>query len=140
MTQVQAVATNRTNPKTKDDDALARIRVATQQLHAAISDAATKRGEAMKSELKTIPAKAKAVVESVKASLGTQSDVTKTHLMEAIKCLESTEKHVAEGLNASGHAFEASVRQAIGDAHAAARRISEAVAAKRAAESTNTHP
>jgi len=139
MTQVHKAVEHRTNPKTKDPDPLARVRVAAQELHGALSDAAAKRGEAMKSDLQAIPAKAKAVAASLKESLGVQGEATKKHLEEAAKYLETTEKHVAHSLKATGHAFDTSVRQAVADARAAAQKISEAVAAKRTVESTKTH-
>jgi hypothetical protein len=93
----------------------------------------------MKSDWQAIPAKAKAVAASLKESLGVQGEATKKHLEEAAKYLETTEKHVAHSLKATGHAFDTSVRQAVADARAAAQKISEAVAAKRTVESTKTH-
>ena len=138
MTQVHKAAEHRTNPKTKEQDPLARVRAAAQELHGAISDAAAKRGEEMKSDWQAIPKKAKAVTASVKESLDAQSEATKKHLAEALKYLEATEKHVGESLKATGHAFEASVRQAMVDAHAAVQKVSEALAAKRAAHAVHS--
>jgi len=140
MTHVHKATEPRTNKaKTKEPDALARVRVAAQELHGALTDVAAKRGDAMKAEWEAIPKKAKAVTASVKGSLGEQSEATKKHLEEAIKFLETTEKHVAASLKTSGHELEASVRHAVADARAAVQKISEAVAAKRSAESTRTH-
>lgn len=93
----------------------------------------------MKADLQAIPQKAKAVMASIKESLGVQSEATKKHLAEAFTFLEATEKHIAEGLKTTGRAFETSVRQAVANAHAATQKVSEAVAAKRTAESTHSH-
>jgi hypothetical protein len=139
MTQVHKAEEARTNPKTNAIDPLARVRVAAQELHGALSDAASKRGEVMKAELQSIPKKATAVMASVKESLSAQSDVTRKHLEEALKFLETTEKHAAASLENTGHAFETSVRRAVADARGAAQKVSEAVAAKRSAESTKSH-
>ena len=137
---VQKTDDARTKPKAKGNDSLDRVRTAAQELHGALSDAAAKRGEAMKADLQSIPPKAKAVAESLKESLGAQSEAIKEHLTEAVRHLEATQKHVADSLKSTGHAFEASVRRAVVEAHASVRQISDAVAAKRTAESTHTHP
>jgi hypothetical protein len=94
----------------------------------------------MKADLQAILPKAKAVAASLKESLGAQNEAIKKHLVDAVQHVEATQKHVAESLKATGHAVEASVRQAVADAHAAVQKISEAVAAKRTAESTHAHP
>ncbi len=139
MTQVTKVVEPQTSPKGNAKDSLKLIRAAAQQLHGAITDATAKRAEAMKADLEAIPQKAKAVAESVKVSLGEQSKPAKKHLTDALKYIEATQKHVAESLKTTGHALEASVQQAVADAHSAARKISEAVAAKSTTESTHSH-
>ena len=121
---------------TKVKDALDHVRASAQQLHAAISDAAAKRGGAIKADLEAVGQKAKAVKESVNGSIGAQNEATKKHLKEAVAQLEGAQKHVAEGLKSTGHTFQTSVRQTLADARAAAQQISEAVAAKRSAAST----
>ena len=126
------MATMDTNVK----DALDNVRIAAQGLHAAISDAAAKRGGVTKADLEAFAQKAKAVTESAKASLGAQQEATKKHLTEAVGKLEATQKHVAEGLKSSGEAFQTSIKQALADARASAQKVSEAVAAKRSAAST----
>jgi len=118
---------------------LSQIRAAAQQLHGAISDAAAKRGGAVRADLEAVGQKAKAVTESVKASIGVQNDATKKHLKEAVTDLEGVQKHVAEALKNSGHAFQGSIRKTLADARASVQKVSEAVAAKRFAESTKTH-
>ena len=122
------------DPKVKD--ALDHIRAATQQLHAAISDAAAKRGGDIKADLSAIPQKAKAAADSLKSSMGAQNTAAKKHLADAITHLEATQKHAAESLKTSGAAMQAAVKGALSEARAAAQKASEAVAATRAAQST----
>jgi hypothetical protein len=117
---------------------LDQIRAAAQQLHGVISDAAAKRGGAIKADLEAVGQKAKSVTESVKASIGVQNEVTKKRLQEAVADLEAVQKHSAEALKNSGQAFQASIRQTLADARASVQKVSEAVAAKRSAESTKT--
>jgi uncharacterized protein YqgV (UPF0045/DUF77 family) len=124
-----------TNMTSKDLD---QVRAAAQQLHAAISDAAAKRGGAIKTDLEGVGQKAKSVTDSVKATIGAQNEATKKRLQEAVADLEAVQKHSAEALKNSGQAFQASVRQTLADARASVQKVSEAVAAKRSAESTKT--
>ena len=114
------------------------VRAAAQELHGAISDAAAKRSGAVKSDLEAVGQKAKAVTESLKASIGVQNEATKKHLKEAVTDLEALQKHAAEAVKNSGPAFQASIRQTLADARASVQKVSEAVAAKRSAESTKT--
>jgi hypothetical protein len=120
----------------KVKDALDQLRADTQELHGKISDAAAKRGGAIKADLEAVSQKAKAVRESVKGSIGAQHEATKKHLAEAVTHLEATQKHAAEALKSSGQAFQTSVGHALADARASVQKVSEAVAAKRSAEST----
>jgi len=140
MTQIHKALEHRTNPKLRDQDPLARVRTAAQELHGAISDAAARRGEEIKFDLEAIPKKARAVTTSLKASLDLQGEATEKHLTEAVKYLEATEQHVADSLKTTGHAFETSVRQAVVDAHAAVQKVSEALAAKRTARAVHYRP
>ena len=117
---------------------LGEIRAAAQQLHGAISDAAAKHGGAVRADLEAVGHQAKAVTESVKASIVEQNNATKKHLKEAVTDLEGVQKHVAEALKSSGHAFQGSIRKTLADARASVQKVSEAVAAKRSAESTKT--
>jgi hypothetical protein len=117
---------------------LDQIRAAAQQLHAAISDAAAKRGGAIKSDLEAVGQKAKSVTDSVKASIAAQNETTKKRLTEAVTDLEAVQKHAAEGLKGSGQALQASIRQTLADARASVQKVSEALAAKRSTESTKT--
>jgi hypothetical protein len=118
---------------TKVKDALDHIRASTQELHGAISDAAAKRGGAVKADLETVPQKAKAISDSLKGSMSTQSDAAKKSMGEAVKFLDATQKSINDGLKSSGQTFANSVRQGLSDARAAAQKVSEALAASRSA-------
>lgn len=120
---------------TKMKDALDHAREAAQELHGRISDAMAKRGGATKPELETISQKAKAAVESIKASMSAQHDASKKHLMDAVTDLEAAQKHAADSLKSSGQIFETKIRQTLVDARAGVDKISEAIAAKRSAQS-----
>jgi hypothetical protein len=119
-------------------DALDHVRAATQELHGAISDAASKRGGATKADLEAFVQKAKAVTESAKGSIATQNEAAKKDLAEAVTHLEAVQKHVGESLKSSGQAFQTSIQKAVADARASAQKVSEAVAAKRSATSKQT--
>jgi hypothetical protein len=119
-------------------DGLDKVRAASQELHGAISDAASKRGEAAKADFAAIPQKVAAVRESLKGSMAGQNEAAKKHLAGAATDLEAAQKHATEGLKTTGKAFQTSVRQTLADARASAQKVSEAVAAKRSAESTKT--
>jgi hypothetical protein len=123
---------------TKVKDAVDQVRTAAQELHKAISDAAAKTGGAAKADLQAVQQKAKAATDSIKGSLGAQNAATKKSLTEAVTYLEATGKHAAEGVKSSGKEFQTSVRQTIADARAAVQKVSEAVAAKRTAESAQS--
>jgi fructose-specific phosphotransferase system component IIB len=120
------------DPKVKD--ALDDVRAAAQQLHAAVSDAAAKRNEAIKADFQAIPPKAKAVMDSIKGSIGAQNEVAKKRLTEALTHLEATKKHADESLKNTGQAFQTSVTQTLADARAAVEKVTEAVAAKRSTQ------
>ena len=124
--------------ETNVKDALDHVRAATQELHGAISDAVAKRGGATKADLEAFKQKAKAATESAKGSLSTQHEAAKKKLSEAVTHLEATQKHITESLKSSGNALQTSIKQALADARASAQKVSEAVAAKRAATSTKT--
>jgi len=124
--------------ETQIKDALGHIRADVQALHGAISDAASKRGGVIKADIEVIPQKAKTVAESIKSSMSAQKDATKKALAEAVTHLEATQKHASESLKSSGQAFQTSIREALDDTRSAARKVSEAVAAKRSAESTKS--
>jgi hypothetical protein len=126
------------NMNTGSNKDLDQIRAAAQALHGAISDAAAKRGGAIKADLEGVGQKAKSVAESVKASIGAQNEATKKRLKEAVTDLEAVQKHAAGGLKNSGEAFQASIRQTLADARASVQKVSEAIAAKRSTESTKT--
>ena len=117
----------------KMSEALNDIRAAAQKLHAAISDAASKRSGDMKADLAAIPAKAKAVSDSIKSTMTTQNETVKKQLTDAAANLQATQNALTDSMKASGQAFQTSVRQALNDARAAVQKISEAVATQRSA-------
>ena len=123
---------------TQVKDAVDQVRSATQQMHKAISDAAAKRGGAVKADLQAVPPMAKAAIDSIKGSMATQNEAAKKRLAEAVTYLEATGKHAADGVKSSGKEFQTAVRQTIADARAAVQKVSEAVAANRTAESTQS--
>ena len=123
-------------PDTQVKDAVDKARAAAQELHRAISDAAAKRGGAAKADLEAVPQMAKAAIESIKGSVAGQNEAAKKRLAEAVTYLEATRKHAADGVKSSGKEFQTAVRQTIADARAAVQKVSEAVAAKRTAAST----
>jgi hypothetical protein len=112
-------------------DALENARVAAQDLHRALSDAAAKRGGAIKADLEAVPLKVKAIAASITASLDAQNAAAKNSLGEAVSYLEATGTHAADALKTSGHAALASIQHAVSDARASVQKISEAVAEKR---------
>jgi fructose-specific phosphotransferase system component IIB len=122
----------------KVKDALDHVRAGAQELHGAISDAAAKRGGAVKADLEAVPQKAKAITDSIKGSIGTQNEATKKHLTEAATYLGAVQNHAAEALKSSGNEFQTSVRKALADARASVQHISEAVAASRSAKPSTT--
>jgi hypothetical protein len=116
---------------TKVKDALDHVHAAMQDLHKAISDAATKHGGAVKADLEAFAHKIKAIAESLKGSIGTQHEAVKHYLREAVTHLEATEKHIAEALKASGHALQIAIGHALAQARASVEKVSEAIAARR---------
>ena len=121
---------------TQVKDAVDQVRSATQQLHKAISDAAAKRGGAVKADLQAVPQMAKAAADSIRGSMAAQNDAAKKRLTQAVTSLEAAGKHAADGVKSTGKEFQTAVRQTIADARAAAQKVSEAVAAKRMSGAT----
>src|SRR4029077_3963207 len=87
-----------TMPDTEVKDAVDQVRSATQQLHKAISDAAAKRGGAVRADLQAVQQQAKAAIESIKSSVAGQNEAAKKQLAEAVTYLEATGKHAAAGV------------------------------------------
>ena len=123
---------------TRVKDALDNARVAAQDLHRALSDAAGKSGGAVRADLEAVPPKVRAIAASIAASLDAQNAAAKTSLGEAATYLEATGAHVADALKSSGHAALTSIQHAVADARASVQKISEAVAEKRSPASA-TH-
>ena len=121
--------------ETKATDPLSKARAAAQDLHAALSDAASKRGGAAKADLEAVQAKTRTLIDSLKTSVSTQDEAARKYINEAMVNLESARKHAVEGAKSFGETFQGSVRKALADARASAQSISEALAEERAANS-----
>jgi len=123
----------------RTDSDLAQVRKAAQQLHAAISDAAAKQGGAAKADIESLTQKAKAVRDSLKASVSAQDEVTKKHLNAAAAALDALQKHIAEAVKSSGRELHTSMRKTLADARASAQQVSEAIAMQRSTQSSKSH-
>jgi exonuclease VII small subunit len=132
----QALSSVKTGADTKVKDAPEHVRAATQELHASISDAVTKKGGATKADLEAFGQKVKTVTQSAKSTIGTPTEAAKKHLNDAVTKLEATQKQVNESLKTSGEAFQTSARKVLADARASVQKVSEALAAARSAASS----
>jgi gas vesicle protein len=122
--------------ETKVKDAIDNLRSAAQDLHKQITDAAAKKSGATKADLTALTEKAKSLVQSAKASINTQQGNVAKHLTDAVKHLEATQANLSDSLKATGTAVDTSVKKVLAEARASAQKLSEAVADKRAANST----
>jgi len=116
-------------------DPLSKARAAAQDLHATLSDAASRRSGAAKADLEAVQAKTRTLIDSLKTSVSAKDEAARKHIDEAMMNLESARKHAAEGAKSFGEAFHGSVRKALAEARASAQNISEAIAEQRAANS-----
>ena len=121
--------------ETKNTDPLINARAAAQDLHAQLSDAASKQGGAAKAGLEAIQEKTRTLIESLKTSVKPQQEAARQYINEAVANLESARKYVADGAKSFGEAFQGSVRKALDEARASAQNISEALAEQRASSS-----
>jgi hypothetical protein len=121
------------NAKVKD--AVDSLRSAAQELNKEISDAAAKKSGATKADFAALAEKAKGVAQSAKASMDSQHANVTNHMKDAVKHLEATQASLADSMKAHGAALDTSVKKVIAEARASVQKISEAVAAKRAANS-----
>jgi ABC-type transporter Mla subunit MlaD len=135
---MQAVNPAPTKADTQVKTALDHARVAAQELHGAISDAVAKRGGATKADLEAFGQKLKAITESAKTSASSRNAAVKKHVDDAVTQLEATQKHVNDGLKASGDKVQTAVRQTLADVRTSVQKISEAVAAQRSAASSKS--
>jgi hypothetical protein len=113
-------------------DALDHARVAAQELHAALTDAAAQHGAVVKDDLAALPAKTRAIADSLGHSLEIQNVFARQAIGEAVTYLDATQTHIAAALKSSGLVAEGLIRSAILDARDSVQKISEAVAARRA--------
>jgi hypothetical protein len=119
--------------------ALAHVRASAQELHAALSDAAAKQGGALTADIVAAASQAKALGESIKASLGDQSEEAIRHLKVAMTSLGAVQRHTGAALKLSGQAFEDAVRQSVGEARACALEVSVALAEMRSIDAAKAH-
>ena len=124
-TQLKAEA-----PRASVKDALDHAHAAAQELHAALSAAAARRGGASIDDLEAIPLKTRAIVDTIKNSLSAHNAATKKSLGEAVTYLEGTGKHAAAALKTSGTVAEHWILRAIADARASVQKLSQVVAEK----------
>jgi hypothetical protein len=120
-------------------DALDHARQSAQDLHAALTDAATRRGGVLKADLAALPDQARAIERSVRHSLAAQNVITKQAINEAVATLHATHLHIAAALASSGQAAQTLIQQSIFDARVAVEKITEAVAATRASARAHAH-
>jgi hypothetical protein len=121
--------------ETKATDPLSKARAAAQDLHATLSDAASRRAGAAKADLEAVQEKTRTLIDSLKTSASTKQEAARKHIDEAMVNLESARKHAAEGAKSFGESFQGSVRKALAEARASAQNISEALAEQRASSS-----
>ena len=117
-------------PRPSVKDALDHAQSAAQELYAALSAAAARRGGASQDDLEAIPLKTKAIVDAIKGSLGAQDAAAKRSLGEAVTYLDGTAKQAAAALKSSGLVAEHLVQRAIADARASVQKINQVVAQK----------
>jgi hypothetical protein len=99
----RALPGGRTNPDGDNaTDPLSEARAAAQDLHATLSDAASRRGGVAKAELEAVQAKTRTLIDSLKTSVSTQEKAARKHMNEAMVNLESARKHAVEGAKSFG--------------------------------------
>jgi len=123
---------------TKATDPLSNARAAAQDLHATLSDAASRPGGATKADLDAVQQKTRALIDSLKTSVSAGGEAARQQINAAMVSLESARQHAVEGAKSFGEAFQGSVRKALSEARASAQNISEALAAQRASSSGST--
>ena len=134
-------------PKTTMRDDLDRVRKATQDLHQAITGVLSKRAEATKADAEDLVRQAKESAELAVATIRAHYDAAepqiRQHLEQAAVKLEAARKQAQESLQASGQASREFLTNALAEARASARKVSEAIAAKRSkatADQTSSTP
>ncbi len=136
MSQTQTANTKPSRTDRTNTDPFAGIRIAAQDLHSAISDAATQRGQVIKDRLQAIAPTVSPLIASIKTVIGAQTEIAKKHLAEAIEKFEGAEAQIAVTLKTTGQAFHIALQQALADSRSAVQKISEVVAATRSARAT----
>jgi hypothetical protein len=135
MTQTATVSA-KSGAEAKVKDAIDKLRSGAQDLHKHISDAAAQRSGATKADLTALAEKAKSLVQSAKASIDTQKGNVAKKLSDAVSHLEATQANLSDSLKATGTSLDTSFKKGLAEARASVQKLSEAVAEKRAANST----
>jgi exonuclease VII small subunit len=76
------------------------------------------------------------MVQSAKASIDTQKGNVAKKLTDAASHLEATQANLSDSLKATGTSLDTSIKKGLAEARASVQKLSEAVAEKRAANST----
>jgi hypothetical protein len=134
MTQTQSTTAESPRTDRTSTSSLDGIRVATQDLHSAISDAAVKHHQASLDKLLKVVPQPAAIIAAVRAVIGAQTEVARKHLTEVVALLEGTEAQIAVSLKTTGQEFHTAIRQALADSRSAVQKVSEVVAATRSAQ------
>ncbi|HTP28080.1 MAG TPA: hypothetical protein VMK12_20805 [Anaeromyxobacteraceae bacterium] len=122
-----------TQTKTKTQQALIQARAAAQQLHGALSDAASSARGAVTADLEAVEQKTRELMETLKYSMSVQDEKARKHLKEALVNLEAAQKHAMKGAKSVGQVLQDSVRKTLAEARVTAQHISEALAEERSA-------
>ena len=122
-----------TQTQSKTQEALTRARAAAQELHGALSDAASSARGAVTADLEAVQQKTRALMETLKSSASVQDEKARKHLKEALANLEAAQKHAMTGAKSVGQVLQDSVRKTLAEARITAQHISEALAEERSA-------
>ena len=119
--------------QSKTQEALIQARAAAQELHGALSDAASKARGAVTADLEAVEQKTRALMETLKSSASVQDEKARKHLKEALANLEAAQNHAMKGAKSVGQVLQDSVRKTLAEARNTAQHISEALAEERSA-------
>ena len=114
-------------------DALDKARGDAQSLHRKIARNTTKRHAEIRAEAHVVGAQAQELGRAVKELFDAQSSDARGHLKDALTALEAANKEITSIAQAGDADAKARNRAALAQVRAATQKLSEAVAAKRAA-------
>jgi hypothetical protein len=125
-------------------EAFDNVRIATQELHRALSGTLAKRTDATKAEVENVLKKAKDAAESARLAMNARHDLAaaaaKQHLTQTLEKLDGVQQHAMESLKNSGEALQASLSKALADARAAVQNTTEAIVARRTEQAAKQSP